>query len=268
MDEHGDLGRPIRVVIFTGGPTLDRAVVRFAEMLQAHQEIEFVGGFSETGEQGLAAMVRERVRRRGVLGIALLTAEAAGAAARFLARPRAERELRRKAGRLAEQITFTPDIHAEESLARIRQLQPDLGLVYGGPILKPRLFTIPQLGTLGIHHGKVPQYRGKKTTFWAMYNGDPTVGVTIQHINAGVDAGMIVERGEVPTAGKWLPHVSHELEQLGFQLYIQAIVGLKRGTARFTPQSGPKGRLYRDPKVADLLRFWLRQILRSFTSVA
>jgi methionyl-tRNA formyltransferase len=208
------------------------------------------------------------VRRRGALGVALLTAEAARTAARFLMRARAEREQRRKAARLAEQIAFTADIHAEENLARVRQLQPDLGLVYGGPILKPELFTLPALGTLGIHHGKVPQYRGKKTTFWAMYNGEASVGVTIQLINAGVDAGMIVERGEVPTAGKWLPRVSRELEELGFQLYLQGVIALKRGTAAPVPQSGPKGKLYRDPSAADLLRFWLRQILRRLTSSA
>jgi methionyl-tRNA formyltransferase len=264
----GDLGRPIRVVIFTGGPTLDRAVVRFAEMLQAHPEIEFVGGFSEAREQGLVAMARDRVRRRGALGVALLTAQAARTVARSLAHPRAERELRRKAARLAELITFTGDIHADAILARVRQLQPDLGLVYGGPILKQRLFTIPQLGTLGIHHGKVPQYRGKKTTFWAMYHGESTAGVTIQRINAGVDAGLIVERGEVPTAGKWLPRVSRELEELGFQLYLEGVIALKRGTAAPVPQSGPKGKLYRDPSAADLLRFWLRQILRRLTSSA
>ena len=74
--------------------------------------------------------------------------------------------------------------------------------VCGAPILKPELFEIPAFGTLGIHHGRLPEYRGKKTTFWAIYNGDSTAGVTIQRINAGLDTGEIVCTGEVPTAGK------------------------------------------------------------------
>jgi len=264
-EAQGDLGRPIRVVVFTGGPALDLAVVRFVEMLEAHPEITFVGGLCETRGRSLTAIVRDRLRRRGVFGVILLMAEVARAGAQFAFGPRATLRLRRQAARVAERIIFCADIHGQEALARLRALEPDLGLVYGGPILKPQLFTIPPMGTLGIHHGKVPQYRGKKTTFWAMYNDDPTAGVTIQQINAGVDTGLVVECGEVPTAGKSLLRVARELEELGFELYIKSVIAFKRGTARPVPQEGAKGRLYRDPKLADLMSFWWRQLRRRLT---
>jgi methionyl-tRNA formyltransferase len=234
-------------------------------MLEDHPEIAFLGGFCETRGQSMADIVRDRLRRRGALGAALLLIEAMRSVTRFLRHPRAEISRQRQAGQLAQRIVFAEDIHAVDILARVRTLQPDLGLVYGGPILKPQLFEIPHLGTLGIHHGKVPQYRGKKTTFWAIYNGETTAGVTIQQINAGVDAGMIVQQGEVVVGKKSVGRVTQELEALGFQLYLQSILEIKRGTARFVPQKGRKGRLYRDPKVGDLLSFWWRQLKRRWS---
>jgi methionyl-tRNA formyltransferase len=166
----------------------------------------------------------------------------------------------RSRARIAERIHAVPDLHAEPVLDRVRALDADLGLIYGSPILKPRLFQIPRLGTLGIHHGKMPQYRGKKTTFWAMYNGEETAGVTIQLVNAGIDTGQIIQRGEVRIGRKSIAEVRHELEELGFTLYVQAILDLKRGVARLVPESGPKGKLYKDPRLGDFVRFWWRQL--------
>jgi folate-dependent phosphoribosylglycinamide formyltransferase PurN len=260
--EHADLGRPIRVVLFCGGPTLDRAVVRFVTRLESRPEIEFVGGLCEATGQTLAAVIRDRLRRRGGLGLGLLLVEALRMVTRLLAHPRGEIALRNRTARLARQIQAVPDIHAEPALERVRTLNPDLGLIYGGPILKPSLFQIPRLGTLGIHHGKMPEYRGKKTTFWAMYNGDETAGVTIQRVNAGIDTGQIVQRGEVPIERKSVATVTRELEELGFTLYVQAVLDIKRGTARFVPEAGRKGKLYKDPKLADFARFWWRQLRR------
>jgi methionyl-tRNA formyltransferase len=111
---------------------------------------------------------------------------------------------------------------------------------------------------LGIHHGKVPEYRGKKTTFWAMYNGEETAGVTIQKVNAGLDTGEIVKQGAVLIGRRSLPVVWNELETLGLDLYLEAIVEVKRGVASYQPQTGQRGKLYRDPEFGDILSLWWR----------
>lgn len=257
-----DMGRPIRVVLFCGGPTLDPAVVRFVSRLELQSEIEFVGGFCQTNGQTLGAVIRDRLKRRGSLGIAVLLVEVLAAGVRLLVHPLGEMALRKRRARIADRIHAVPDLHAEVVLERVRTLDPDLGLIYGSPILKPRLFQIPRLGTVGIHHGKMPQYRGKKTTFWSMYNGEETAGVTIQLVNAGIDTGQIIQRGEVLIARKSMTQVKRELEELGFNLYVQAILDLKRGLAHLVPESGPKGKLYRDPTPGDFARFWWRQLNR------
>jgi methionyl-tRNA formyltransferase len=163
---------------------------------------------------------------------------------------------------MSDRIHYVSDIHAEEVIKRVVSLEPELGLLYSSPILKPKLFEIPSYGTIGIHHGKVPEYRGKKTTFWAMYNGEKTVGVTIQKVNSGLDTGNIVKAGEVPVFGRSLRTVWNELELLGFYLFIQAILDIKHQRATYRPQIGEKGELYKDPKLIDILIFWWKRFAK------
>jgi folate-dependent phosphoribosylglycinamide formyltransferase PurN len=253
---------PIRVVVFTCGPVLQQDVKRFICQLESHPEIAFLGAYCQSEAQTFVAVVRDLWRRRRLLALPLLLVQAASVVGRYVTHPRAESELNRRIARVSDRIHYVPNIHTEAVLEGVRSLNPDLGLIYGSPILKPALFEIPRLGTLGIHHGKVPEYRGKKTTFWAMYNGEETAGVTIQKVSAGLDTGQVVKEATVPIGRRSLRTVSNELEAVGLSLYIQAILELKAGTATYKAQGGKRRRLYRDPKLSDILTFWRKQFLR------
>ena len=93
-----------------------------------------------------------------------------------------------------------------------------------------------------------------------MYNGEPVAGVTIQKVNKGLDTGSIVKTGEVRAVARSYRAVFHELEALGLDLYIQAILEVKHGIAEFKQQTGDKGKLYRNPKLSDFIKFWVNQI--------
>ena len=254
--------RPIRVVMFGSGPDLNHDAQEFLYRLVLHPEIELAGAFFQAQSRSLRAVMTDLWKRRGWLALPLFAAWIITKTARFISHPRRERALKKKLAAVANRIHFVPDIHAPQVLEQVRALAPDLGLIYGSPILKPDLFEIPAFGTLGIHHGKVPEYRGNKTTFWAMYNGEPFAGVTIQKINKGLDTGSIVKEGRVKADLRSYASVMRDLEQLGLDLYIQAVLEVKNGTASFRPQAGAKGKLYRNPKLGDFLTFWSRQIQR------
>jgi folate-dependent phosphoribosylglycinamide formyltransferase PurN len=257
--------RPIRVVVFGGGPVLERGIRQFIRRLEEGRDIDFLGAFCQPGAQTFPTIIGDLWRRRGLLSLPLLLVQIRRTIGRFLIDPRGELKTNRKIARLlSDRIHSVPNIHHAEVLERVRSLAPDLGLVYGSPILKPELFEIPTLGTLGIHHGKAPEYRGKKTTFWAMYNGEKTAGVTIQKINAGLDTGEIVKQGEVTIGPRSYRAVCKELDKLGLELYLQAIIDVKQGTAIYTPQVGTKRKLCRDPKLVDILRFTCRQLKKRF----
>ena len=96
-----------------------------------------------------------------------------------------------------EEIT-ADNIHSEEILARIRAWRPDLGVSLGAPILKPSLFSIPRIGTLNIHLGKVPEYRGAPPGFWELWHGANEIGATIHWMDAGLDTGAVLEESTAP----------------------------------------------------------------------
>jgi folate-dependent phosphoribosylglycinamide formyltransferase PurN len=255
-------GPPIRVVMFGSGPQLTPDAGEFLCRLEDHPDINLLGAFCQAEAQTAFAVFQDLWKRRGILAIPLLLASISNTIIRFVSHPRSELDQRRKLRSLADRLHFVKDIHSEGVLKQVCSLNPDLGLIYGSPILKPVLFEIPKYGTLGIHHGQVPEYRGNKTTFWAMYNDEKVAGVTIQKINAGLDTGQIVNKGEVVIGDRSQRAVWRELEEVGLDLYIHSIIQVKDGTATYHDQTGKKGKLYRNPKLKDLLQFWVKQIKR------
>src|SRR5262249_15427246 len=51
------------------------------------------------------------------------------------------------------------DINGPEACAEVRAFRPQLGISLAAPILKRQLFELPELGTINVHKGKVPEYR-------------------------------------------------------------------------------------------------------------
>jgi folate-dependent phosphoribosylglycinamide formyltransferase PurN len=259
---HAELNRPIRVVMFGSGHAINPDTKRFICRLEEHPEIEFLGAFCQMEFASLSARFQDLRKRRGVLAVPLLAERILENVFRFLLHPHEEITLAKKFNNISERLHFVQNIHSPEVVQQVSELQPDLGLIYGSPILKPELFEIPRLGTLGIHHGKVPEYRGTKTTFWMMYNGERCVGVTIQKVNKGLDTGSVVKTGEVRSYRRAYLPVLRESEALGIDLYLQAVLEVKHGVAEIKPQIGVRSKLYRTPKVADYLRFLALQIKR------
>jgi len=259
----GDLGRPIRVVIF-GGAFPERSALIFLARLTSHPEIEFVGGVYAGEGFAWTTRIREIIRRRGVMAPVAISFHLAQAIWPWLRNPLEARRVRRAATPAFARIFSAHDIHASDVLEQVRGLDADLGLIYGAPILKPALFNLPRMGTLGIHHGTLPQYRGKKTTFWAVYNGEHETGIAIQRVNAGLDTGEIIREGAVTIGGKGYGRVDREVHELGVELYVQAILDLKRGTSVVRAQpSGKKSKPYRQPGLIDTMKLLLRWPSRS-----
>src|SRR5439155_5560131 len=74
----------------------------------------------------------------------------------------------------------------------LRKLEVDLGIVLGTRILKRSTFSIPRMGCINLHKGKVPEYRGMPPGFWELYDGRSSAGVTVHFVDDGLDTGDIV----------------------------------------------------------------------------
>ncbi len=90
------------------------------------------------------------------------------------------------------------DLHAPECLAHLRSLRPDLGLVFACYLLRRTLFALPRLGTLNLHLGKPPEFRGSSPGFYELLAGVPEVGVTVHQVDDGLDSGPILLQRSFP----------------------------------------------------------------------
>jgi hypothetical protein len=253
---------PFRVVVLTLGPGLASGVREFIGLLESHPDIELGAVAWQTQSPTFGGVVRDLWRRRGWLAGPLLVQKYLARLVNLLMRPVHAVRLSRTVRSLRDRIHCFEDIHAPEALEMIRACRPLLLLVYGAPIVRESLYTIAPLGTLGIHHGKVPEYRGKKTLFWAIYNGELTAGVTIQRINDALDGGDVIEAGEVRIGYRLPWMIWRELERLGMRLYLKAILNVCNERATYSEQQEVAIKPYRDPAAKAILEFWLRYLHR------
>src|SRR6266480_5194701 len=99
---------------------------------------------------------------------------------------------------------------------RIRALDAEIVILAWWPhILKGELLDLGQRLMLNLHPSLLPHGRGKDPNFWAIVEERP-FGVTIHHVDAGIDAGEIAFQREIP----------HGWEDTGKTLYEKAIAAL------------------------------------------
>ena len=147
------------------------------------------------------------------------------------------------------------DFHDAECLETLRQWQPDLGVVAGTYILKPEVFAAPRLGSINLHSGKVPEYRGAAPAFWELYHGEPLVGITIHRVHAAVDAGEVLMQElfplETAPAGDPMVYVEtyrrNVLRPNGIRMLVDTVARIAAGTASATPQDHGRSTTYRTP---------------------
>ena len=149
-------------------------------------------------------------------------------------------------------------VNAEESVARLSELQPDVLVVAAfGQILRKRVIEIPKIACINVHASLLPKYRGAAPVPAAILNGERVTGVTIQRMVRKLDAGDIIRQestpiGDAETAGE----LTDRLARLGAKALIEALNDLACGKARFTPQDDSLATLAPMLSKADGLIHW------------
>ncbi len=139
------------------------------------------------------------------------------------------------------------DVSSPENVALLEELKPDVIAACGCSILKDNLLAVPPLGTINLHSGIAPQYRGCSCYFWALYNKEPEyVGVTVHYVNPGIDDGDIIHQGRPE-----LVYDDNEitifvkLMEVGTQLVTRSLHEIEEGAVKGYTQT-EKGELYLD----------------------
>ena len=89
--------------------------------------------------------------------------------------------------------------NSAEFVKEVEERQCDLIVSVACPyILKERLLGVPPLGCINIHHAPLPRYKGMMPTFWQMYYGEDSVGLTIHSMSEKIDEGSALLQEELP----------------------------------------------------------------------
>ncbi len=125
-----------------------------------------------------------------------------------------------------------------EAPARLSGYSPDAMVVVAYGLLLPQpILDRPALGCLNIHASLLPRWRGAAPVQRAIEAGDPTTGVCIMRMEAGLDTGPVMLRQELAigpreTAGE----LQERLAAAGAGLIVAALDALADGRASFEPQ--------------------------------
>jgi methionyl-tRNA formyltransferase len=122
--------------------------------------------------------------------------------------------------------------------APLREVRADVLIVAAyGLILPQAVLDLPGRGALNIHASLLPRWRGAAPIQRALLAGDPTSGVCIMQMDAGLDTGPVLLREAVAIARDDTAGTLHDkLAALGARLIVAALDRLASGTIPATPQ--------------------------------
>lgn len=160
--------------------------------------------------------------------------------------------------------------HTEAAAELLRAAGADLGVIYGTNIIRESVFRIPRLGSINLHQGLAPFYRGGPPVFWELYNGEREVGLTVHFVAAKVDTGAVLLQETVPLAydddehgddfEAFIEVYTARLRARSAELVARAVGLIAEGTHEARPQDTSLGKRYRLPtkREKDELRRRLR----------
>ena len=121
---------------------------------------------------------------------------------------------------------------------RLAGLKPDAMIVVAYGLILPReILTIPKFGCINVHASLLPRWRGAAPIQRAIEAGDSETGVTIMHMDEGLDTGdmLLTARtaiDESDTGGS----LHDRLAQLGAEALVSALAKLEAGELKPQPQ--------------------------------
>jgi methionyl-tRNA formyltransferase len=106
-----------------------------------------------------------------------------------------------------------------------------------GLILPPPILAAPRLGCLNVHASLLPRWRGAAPIQRALLGGDRETGITIMHMDEGLDTGSILMQKAVPIGRDTTnATLTAELAVLGGKLMLATLDGISHGSIAPRPQ--------------------------------
>ncbi|MDE8651961.1 methionyl-tRNA formyltransferase [Novosphingobium album (ex Liu et al. 2023)] len=130
-------------------------------------------------------------------------------------------------------------LKSADEQAAFAALAADIAVVAAyGLILPQAILDGTRLGCLNIHASILPRWRGAAPIQRAILAGDPTTGVTIMRMEAGLDTGPMLATLRTPIARKTAGELTGELATRGAVLLIDTLRHLALHRPIAQPEEG------------------------------
>ena len=138
------------------------------------------------------------------------------------------------------------DINDPEVISRLALLKPDLMVMSGYTrILREKILAVPPLGTINLHGGRLPHYRGASPINWQIINGEKIGACTILYADEGIDTGdIIIEQEYEILPEDTATTVLEKTLEIFPGLLVKALRQIQGGTATRVPQDRSAGAYY------------------------
>jgi methionyl-tRNA formyltransferase len=157
-------------------------------------------------------------------------------------------------------ILYPEKINTEETAEMLRSHGADLFILCGyNKILKSIIIDIPPLGTINLHGGKLPEYRGAAPINWQIIQGETSGGCSIIYVDEGIDTGDIIAQEIYPIT----PEDTHasvlEKTLTIFPPLLETVLKqIEDGTVKRLPQDPNEGGYFRRRYPRDSQINWKR----------
>ena len=133
-------------------------------------------------------------------------------------------------------------VREPEFIEVLKELNPEAIVVTAfGQILPKTVLELPKYGCINVHASLLPKYRGAAPIQWSIIEGEEKTGITIMHMDAGIDTGDMISKVEVPIAPKETFGSLHDkLAEAAGPILLQSLADLEAGTAARIKQEDEK----------------------------
>lgn len=152
------------------------------------------------------------------------------------------------------------NVNSPDFIVKLKELKPELMVLAGyNQILKSDILQISPKGTINLHGGYLPYYRGGSPINWQIINGETTGGCAIIYVDEGIDTGDIIAQELYPIAPDETAGVVIEMTLEIFpRMLIDVLKKIEDGCVRPVNQDLSKGAYYCKRYPQDGQIFWDR----------
>ncbi len=129
-------------------------------------------------------------------------------------------------------------LKSPEMVTTLKTYDADVMVVAAyGLILPETILSIPRHGCINIHASLLPRWRGAAPIQRAILAGDEETGITIMHMDSGLDTGaMLFKKGTLITADDTSQTLHDRLCDLGAQSIVSGLELIQQGASDLTEQ--------------------------------